>query len=80
MGLEYAVLTVAAGNEAEIANGGAVMTIESVADLVWAGLPESVTVAVNLLVPIAVGLPEISPVVVPRLSPAGRLPAVMDQL
>jgi hypothetical protein len=35
---------------------------------------------VKLKVPVAVGVPETRPVVAPRLSPAGRLPEVMDQL
>ena len=58
----------------------AATTIDRGADLVWAGLPESVTVAVKLLVPVAVGVPEISPEVVLRLRPAGKLPLVMDQV
>ena len=40
----------------------------------------SVTVAVKLDVPVAVGLPEIMPVVAARLSPAGNVPAVIDQV
>ena len=57
----------------------AAITIEREPDLVWAGLPPSVTVAVKVLVPVAVGVPEIRPVVEFRPSPAGRLPAVIDQ-
>jgi hypothetical protein len=56
------------------------MTIERATDLVCAGLSASVTVAVRLNVPLAVGVPETAPVVVPRLSPAGRAPEVIDQL
>jgi hypothetical protein len=63
-----------------IAKGGGVMMIESGIDLVSAGFDASATVAVMLKVPAAVGVPVTRPVVVPRLSPAGRLPAVMDQL
>jgi hypothetical protein len=37
-------------------------------------------VAVKLDVPLAVGVPEIRPVLEARLSPAGRLPEVMDQV
>ena len=66
--------------ETVIANAGAVMMIESGIDLVCAGLDASATVAVTLKVPVTVGVPETRPVVAPRLSPAGRLPAVMDQL
>ena len=57
----------------------AATAIERGADFVCAGLPASVTVAVKLVVPLAVGVPEIAP---PgeRTSPAGRLPAVMDQV
>jgi hypothetical protein len=53
-------------------------TIESVADLVCAGLPASVTVAVKLNVPLAVGVPEIRPVDEASERPAGRLPDVID--
>lgn len=74
---------VAAGNDdVEIVNGrgiGAVTTIDRATDLVCAGLPASVTVAVKVAVPVVVGVPEIRPVVVPRVSPAGRAPAVIDQ-
>jgi hypothetical protein len=55
-------------------------TIEVVTDFVCAGLPESVTVAVKLDVPVAVGVPEITPVVADRVRPAGRLPEVTDQV
>jgi hypothetical protein len=48
-------------------------------DLVWAGLPLSFTVAVKLKVPTAVGVPEIPPPVA-SVSPAGRLPTVIDQV
>ena len=55
------------------------MTIESLSVLVSAGLPESVTFTVKLLVPVAVGVPEIKPVVEVSVKPAGRLPVVIDQ-
>jgi hypothetical protein len=61
---------VGAGTETTIARG---------IDTVCAGFPASVTVAVNLKVPVAVGVPEIRPVEVDILSPAGRLPP-MDQV
>ena len=55
-------------------------TIEVVTDFVCAVLPESVTVAVKLDVPVAVGVPEIAPVVADRVRPAGRLPEVTDHV
>lgn len=58
---------------------GAATTIERATDLVCAGLPPSVRVTVKLLVPVAVGVPEIKPVDETMESPAGRLPAVTDQ-
>ena len=81
MGPEYAVPAVPEGSEALIDNGaGPATTSERATDLLCAGLPESVIVAVKLAVPLAVGVPEIKPVVGARVSPAGRLPAVMDQV
>ena len=56
------------------------MTKEIDADLVCTGLEESVTVAVTFTVAAAVGVPEMMPVLVARVRPAGRLPEVMDQL
>jgi hypothetical protein len=49
-------------------------------DFVWAGLLLSLTVAVKLDVPLVEGVPEMIPVVAARVSPAGRLPAVIDQV
>ncbi len=83
MGLEYAVLAVPAGSEAETVNvggAGAAMTSERETDLVCAGLPASVTVAVKLDVALAVGVPEMRPVPAIKVRPAGRLPAVIDQV
>jgi len=54
-------------------------TSEIVADVFWAGLAESATLAVKLNVPAAVGVPEIRPVVA-MVRPAGRLPEVIDQV
>jgi hypothetical protein len=56
------------------------MMIEAEADLVCTGLPLSVTVAVKLKVPLAVGVPEIRPVLEAMVRPAGRLPEVIDHL
>ena len=53
-------------------------TIEVAADFVCAGLPLSVTVTVKFAVPLAVGVPEIAPVVDARVNPAGKLPDVID--
>jgi len=82
IGFEYAVLTAPEGSVALIVNAGgaaAATTIESCTDCVCAGLPESVTVAVKLVVPLAVGVPEITPVAEASDRPAGRLPLVIDQ-
>lgn len=56
------------------------MVSETVADLLCAGLAASETVAVKVKLPLAVGVPETTPVVEPRVSPAGRAPAVTDQV
>ena len=53
---------------------------DRVNDLVWAGLAESATTAVKVAVPLAVGVPEIRPVEVFRLRPAGRVPETKDQV
>lgn len=82
--LEYADPCVAEGRLdvliARADDDAAAMAIERLTDLVCAGLPESVTVAVKLEVPVEVGVPEIRPVLDARLSPAGRLPDVTDQV
>ena len=54
------------------------MTIDRETDLVCAGLSASATVAVKLVVPAAVGVPEMIPVEALRFSPAGRLPPLID--
>jgi hypothetical protein len=59
---------------------GATTLIEVVADCVWIGLPLSLTVAVKLDAPFAVGVPEITPVVAARVKPAGKLPDVIDHV
>jgi len=41
---------------------------------------ESVTRTVKLLVPVLVGVPEITPVLAASVSPAGRVPEDRDQL
>lgn len=52
--------------------------IDAVADLAWEGLLLSVTVVVKVEVPVAVGVPEMVPVVAARVKPAGRLPELID--
>ena len=81
IGAEYATPSVPEGNAPVVMiSGEGAMTNEIVADLVWTGLEESVTVAVTFTVIAVVGVPEMMPVLVARVSPAGRLPEVMDQL
>ena len=62
-----------------VEGAGAVTAIESGTDCVCAGLPASVTIAVKFAVPLALGVPEITPVAEASERPAGRLPAVIDQ-
>jgi hypothetical protein len=66
--------------EVVIARDTGAITIDKVIDLLWAGLDESATATVKDAVPTAVGVPEIKPVDVFRLSPAGRLPEMKDQV
>jgi hypothetical protein len=83
MALEYPVFTVPEGSVALIVNDeGApeVITSESVTDLVSAGLDESVTLKVKLVLPLTVGVPEIVPLAGARLRPAGSVPLVIDQV
>jgi len=54
--------------------------IETANEADLAGLSLSRTVAVKLAVPLVVGVPEIAPVEDARVSPAGSLPELMDQL
>ena len=54
--------------------------MEIAAEEVWIGLLLSLTVAVKVEGPLAVGLPEIAPVTGFRLRPAGKLPDVMDHV
>jgi hypothetical protein len=62
-----------------IASGVEVTTTVPAADAVWAGLLLSRTLAVKAEVPLAVGVPEITPAV-DKAKPAGRLPEPTDQL
>ena len=77
----YAVPFVPPGNDdVAIVNAGAATVIERGSALVCAGLPESLTVTVKLVVPLVVGVPEINPVFGDRVSPAGSAPPVTDQV
>ena len=62
-----------------IARVAGATTNEKATDLACAGFPASVTVTVKPNVPLVFGVPEIRPVVEARLSPAGRLPAPINQ-
>ena len=57
----------------------AVMAILRACVAVCAGLPESVALTVKVNVPAAEGVPEITPVVLPRVRPVGSDPAETDQ-
>jgi len=63
-----------------ITSAGGAITSETDIEVVCVGLEESATVAVKLKVPLAVGVPEIRPVLAVRLRPAGRLPEVIDHV
>jgi hypothetical protein len=55
------------------------IVIDSAAVAVCAGLLLSVAVTVKLVWPLAVGVPEITPLL-ERVSPAGRLPGATDHV
>jgi hypothetical protein len=65
--------------EAVITSWVGATTMDVVTDTAWAGLLLSLTVAVKLEVPLAVGVPEIVPLDA-RFSPAGSLPEVIDHV
>jgi hypothetical protein len=53
----------------------------TVAVAVWGGEPASLTVTPKEKFPLAVGVPEMIPVLAARVSPAGRLlPPLIDQM
>ena len=62
---------------ANCACDGAAMVMDVFAVALCAGLPESVTTAVKLNVPLAVGVPEMTPLEGFKDRPAGRLPEEM---
>jgi hypothetical protein len=83
MGLEYAVPEIPEGSVAVIVRAEeppAATTSERATDLVCTGFSASVTVTVKLEVPEAVGVPERRPVPGVSVIPAGRLPALTDQV
>ena len=63
-----------------IVSEGAATVIDIASDWDCSGLPLSLTVAVKVNVPLAVGVPEITPLPAARLIPVGRPPFVMDQV
>ena len=75
-----APLVPAARAEEVIVRTAGATVMEVATDFVWTGLPLSLTDAVKLKVPPAVGVPEMTPVVGARVSPVGRLPEVIDQV
>jgi hypothetical protein len=73
------VPTVAAGNDDEVMTSNVgVTTTAAVAEAACVGLPLSVTVAVNVDIPLAIGTPEIVPADDARVRPWGSLPEVID--
>jgi len=63
-----------------IVSGAAVTDSEIFADTVCVELSESLTSTVKLAVPLAVVVPEMTPVPVARFKPDGRLPEVIDHV
>jgi hypothetical protein len=74
----YALFCVPFGNEVVVTLGGAITVKLSDFDPVRE--LASVTCTVKLLVPVPVGVPEITPVPAASVSPAGKVPEVIDQL
>jgi hypothetical protein len=77
----YAEFCVPSGNDVVVMVGGtgAALTVMLSASVARCPLA-SVTRTVKLLVPVPLGVPEITPVLVASASPAGRLPKLSDQL
>jgi hypothetical protein len=73
----YAKLTVSAGRVMVVMTGAALIVIDSAP--VAEAPTLSVTSAVNIDAPVAVGMPVIAPLDAMRESPAGRLPDGIDQ-
>jgi hypothetical protein len=68
------------GGALEVTANWELTTIVNAWVTVRGGLAESVSWSVKLLVPMAVGVPEITPVLEFRVSPAGSEPLMMDQV
>jgi len=63
-----------------VSGAAAAMTMkDTLAVAVCCAELESLTITVIGKLPLVVGVPEIKPVLAARLSPAGRLPEVIDQ-
>jgi hypothetical protein len=75
----YAVLTTPFGSDAVEMASRALMVMLNDWFTVCCGVPESVAVTVNVVVPAAVGVPEIAPAVL-RFNPPGKLPVVTLQV
>jgi hypothetical protein len=77
---EYAEPFMPEGKLAVVITRACAITSVRVTVLACAGLDESTTLKVKLVLPLAVGVPEMVPLLVARLRPAGRVPLVMDQV
>jgi hypothetical protein len=67
-------------DEVVIESVAGAITSDRVTDLLCAGLDESTTLKLKLLVLLAVGVPEMIPVDAARPSPDGRVPDVRDHV
>ena len=71
------------GNEVVVIEGsvivGATLTVRA-SGFVAASELASMTCTVKLLVPLPVGVPEIAPVLGASVSPAGKVPEIIDQV
>ena len=61
-------------------NGGAATVIAIAEDFVWTGFPESLAEMPNEKVPLTVGVPEMTPLVVASEIPLGSAPEVIFQV
>ena len=68
------------GSELVVISNGDWMVILSAAVVVAGGDSESLTCTVKFEVPAVVGVPEITPLLAPRVKPAGKLPLMMLQV
>ena len=63
-----------------IFNGAGATTIDIAAEIAWTGLLLSLTDAMNVAVPLEVGIPVMAPVACTKVRPAGRLPDAIVHL